>query len=140
MGQPVRGGPSMLAFLNFLPWFTHHIGFDAFVTPNTKMFRSIQVKNAAIQEATVQEILAQRSKDPKDKSYGMHSVLRKMGVQLSAPDYRRSLFDVYRERFISLYGWTRSPNILLLASGPEVDGQASWVPNWHADPILTAME
>jgi hypothetical protein len=139
-GNPFVVVLACLPFLIFSLGFTRHIGFDAFVNPNTKMSRSIQVKNTAIQEATVQEILARRSKDPKDKSYGMHSVLRKMGVQLSAPDYRRSLFDVYRELFISLYGWTRSPSILLLASGPEVDGQASWVPNWHADPILTAME
>ncbi|TVY32068.1 Heterokaryon incompatibility protein 6,OR allele [Lachnellula subtilissima] len=80
----------------------------------------------------VEEIRKRRCIQPKDKSFGMHSVLGRLGLPLALPDYSRGLNEVYRELFLSLLKWTASLDPLKYAQYTDNLAKPSWVPDWHS--------
>ncbi|KAI1208239.1 heterokaryon incompatibility protein-domain-containing protein [Annulohypoxylon truncatum] len=87
--------------------------------------------NNTVRAALIREIWHRAATDPRDKSYGVHSILHELGVQVGDTTLGEQCNELYRELFVALLWWTRDPNILLCASGPKLVDQPSWVPDWH---------
>jgi len=68
---------------------------------------------------------------PKDQSYAFHGVLKSLEIELTAPDYAKSVGQVYGDLFKDLLksGW--SLNLLLDAGLPGFEDSPSWTPNWN---------
>jgi hypothetical protein len=72
-----------------------------------------------------------KSSDPKDKIFALHGVLEELEVPFPAPDYRKSVEQVYRESVIATINYDRNLYCLYHApSDHRRDGLASWVPDW----------
>lgn len=72
-----------------------------------------------------------KSSDPKDKIFALHGVLEELEVPFPAPDYRKSVEQVYRESVIATINYDRNPYCLYHAPSDHCrDGLASWVPDW----------
>jgi hypothetical protein len=69
--------------------------------------------------------------DPKDKTFALSGLLQELGVDFPAPDYGKSVEDVYREATISSIEQDKSLDILFqTASDHGRPGLQSWVPDW----------
>ena len=68
---------------------------------------------------------------PKDQSYAFHGVLKSLEIELTAPDYAKSVGQIYEDLFKDLLksGW--SLNLLLDAGLPGFEDSPSWTPNWN---------
>jgi hypothetical protein len=68
---------------------------------------------------------------PKDQSYAFHGVLKSLEIELTAPDYAKSVGQIYGDLFNDLLksGW--SLNLLLDAGLPGFEDSPSWTPNWN---------
>ncbi|KAI1660891.1 hypothetical protein F4813DRAFT_386301 [Daldinia decipiens] len=88
--------------------------------------------NTTLGADLVREIWQRAATDPKDKSHGVQSVLRKLGVQVVDPTPGMHFHDLYRKPFVALLRWTNDSKILLCASGPKLADQPSWVPDWNS--------
>lgn len=72
-----------------------------------------------------------KSTEPKDKIFALHGVLQELEVPFPAPDYRKSVEQVYRESVIATINYDRNLYCLYHApSDHRRDGLASWVPDW----------
>lgn len=74
--------------------------------------------------------------DPKDKVYALLAMFETQGVQLPAPDYRKTVSQVYWEATTSICKHENSLNLLQLVSGFEsrLPDVPSWVPNFNEPP------
>lgn len=103
-------------------WTPFHIQFGKHIQTETSvhLFSIIRV----LRERTVSE--------PKDRSYAIHGVLRRLGMQLSPVDYGRSLSQVYQDLFTDLVRWEpRMVSLILDATAGAFSDSPSWVPNWN---------
>jgi hypothetical protein len=68
---------------------------------------------------------------PEDKIYGLYGVCKRLGFELPAPDYKKSLAQVYTEaaRAILLY----EPGLELLSAACESPGWEKGIPSWVPD-------
>jgi len=67
---------------------------------------------------------------PHDMIYGLYDVLTSAGIELSKPDYSRSLVDLFGELTISLIRGLRSYSVLnYLPSANRLKELPSWVPD-----------
>ncbi len=78
------------------------------------------------------EILDRKATDPRDKSHGVHAVLKKRFLQLEPPNKSTSLEAIYRDLFLTLLNKSGDLNILFCATGTSAPF-SSWVPDWNAD-------
>ena len=92
--------------------------------------RQLSVERFDLRKVIVNEIQIRRTTEARDKSFGVHLILTKLGVTLSNPDYSRSVEQIYKELFVSLLKWTNSANLLMCNSRKELGSTCSWVPNW----------
>ncbi|KAM0818362.1 putative Heterokaryon incompatibility domain-containing protein [Seiridium cardinale] len=119
-----------IALLGFLAWFHLPTYFS-----RSKVYRGRDVYTEGVLSGitiVAQELRRRRATESKDKSFGVHAVLQKLGTQLADPDDSASCGDLYRELFLRLLENTQDLNLLLYASG-SVSGQPSWVPDWDTD-------
>lgn len=82
-----------------------------------------------------------KSSDPKDKIFALYSILQELEVPLPAPDYKKSIEEIYREATIAAITYDKSLYMLYYAPSDNRRGDlASWVPDWsdagwkQADP------
>ncbi|KAK3321425.1 heterokaryon incompatibility protein-domain-containing protein [Cercophora scortea] len=70
--------------------------------------------------------------DPKDKIYGVYSLLQHFGYAYPAPDYSKDVAQIYTETVLTTMQQQRSLQILelLYSSNPTFVGLPSWVPDW----------
>ena len=78
-------------------------------------------------------IYRRESLDPRDKAYGMWSVLRQRGAtNLPLPSYNREIGEVHQTLAVQLIQTTRRLDALYLAAARGHHGYPSWVPDWSA--------
>lgn len=71
------------------------------------------------------------SGDPKDKVFALYGILQELEVPFPAPDYEKSIEEVYREAVIASINYDKNLYVLYHApSDHRRDGLASWVPDW----------
>ncbi|KAH7310858.1 heterokaryon incompatibility protein-domain-containing protein [Stachybotrys elegans] len=74
--------------------------------------------------------------DPKDKIFALHSIMQRCGVHLPAPDYTKSLSDIYYEATLTIIKTlpkVQAVKLLQLVTGhqnPELCDAPSWVPDY----------
>lgn len=74
--------------------------------------------------------------DPKDKIYALHGILTEFGVNLPAPDYRKTLEEIYTEATLTLMEHDQSLVVLHFAtSANRRKGLPSWVPDFTDQPF-----
>ena len=77
-----------------------------------------------------------KSFDPKDKIFALYAVLSEFGVKMPAPDYRKTLKDVYAESTLALIEHDQSLIVLHFVASPNRSKELpSWVPDF-VDPIF----
>ena len=75
-----------------------------------------------------------KATNPKDKIFSLYGLLSELEIPFPAPDYSKSVEDVYREAVISSIDYDKNLYILYHApSDRRRDGLASWVPDWGED-------
>ena len=75
-----------------------------------------------------------KATNPKDKIFSLYGLLSELEIPFPAPDYSKSVEDVYREAVISSIDYDKNLYILYHApSDRRRDGLASWVPDWSED-------
>jgi hypothetical protein len=69
---------------------------------------------------------------PDDKVYGLFNVCKRLGFELPAPDYRKSLATVYTEAAQAMlrYGPSLAPLLIACESASWEQGLPSWVPDF----------
>ncbi|KAJ3533980.1 hypothetical protein NM208_g7741 [Fusarium decemcellulare] len=69
---------------------------------------------------------------PEDKVFGMYGLCKRLGYELPAPDYQKSLAVVYTEAAKAILHYDQSLELLLVATETSAwaDGLPSWVPNF----------
>ena len=83
-------------------------------------------------EAVLYEICQRQASDPRDKYYGMRSVLTQLGVP-DLPAIQGTVEDVHRGLFQALYARTKSLGLLLCCGNGNAPYSCSWVPRWDSD-------
>ena len=74
--------------------------------------------------------------DPKDRIYALHGVLEIFGVKLPAPDYRKTLEEIYAEATLTLIEHDQSLVVLhVVATANRRKGLPSWVPDFTDRPF-----
>jgi hypothetical protein len=71
------------------------------------------------------------STDPKDKIFALHGVFKELEVPFPAPDYRKTVEQIFRESVIATINYDK--NLYCLYHAPSDHrraGLASWVPDW----------
>lgn len=77
-----------------------------------------------------------KASDPKDKIYALQAVLDEFGVNLPAPDYRKSVREIYSEATLKLIEHDQSLVVLhFVSSHNRGVGFPSWVPDF-TDPTF----
>ncbi|KAH6991489.1 heterokaryon incompatibility protein-domain-containing protein [Ilyonectria sp. MPI-CAGE-AT-0026] len=69
---------------------------------------------------------------PEDKVFGMYGLCKRLGYELPAPDYQKSLAVVYTEAAKAILHYDQSLEFLSVATETSAwaDGLPSWVPNF----------
>ncbi|KAF4958107.1 hypothetical protein FGADI_2665 [Fusarium gaditjirri] len=69
---------------------------------------------------------------PEDKVFGMYGICKRLGYELPAPDYQKSLAVVYTEAAKAILHYDQSLELLSVATETSAwaDGLPSWVPNF----------
>jgi hypothetical protein len=80
--------------------------------------------------------------DPRDKSYSLHGVLKKLGVDVSTADYNKPLSQNYQDLMVDLITWR--PQLIFLVSYAGLTSSIypagpSWVPDWTHLSILSRL-
>jgi hypothetical protein len=82
-------------------------------------------------DGVIKAIRERKSTNPRDRSYALYGVFRKLGIGSSAPDYTKSVGQVYQELFTSLIRWRpRLLSLMMDVNNDPLRGAPSWVPNW----------
>ena len=69
---------------------------------------------------------------PEDKIFGLYSIYTALGVPIPAPDYTKSLAQVYQEATAAIVIYYRSLHVLCYTDGNwHNPGLPSWVPDWQ---------
>ena len=119
---------SVLIFFSILKYRTGPVSL--FLVGN----RCKCTKSKSVPATSVSVYRALRSRvvsRPKDQSYAFHGVLKSLEIELTAPDYAKSVGQIYGDLFSDLLksGW--SLNLLLDAGLPGFEDSPSWTPNWN---------
>jgi hypothetical protein len=80
----------------------------------------------------IQAIRERGATDPKDRSFGVYGVLRRLSVLLSQPDYAKTRARIYQELLVDLIRWQPRMINLVLDAGiaSRFADVPSWVPDW----------
>ncbi|KAK3389653.1 heterokaryon incompatibility protein-domain-containing protein [Podospora didyma] len=90
-----------------------------------------------------------RMQRPKDRAFGLYSIMKLMGLPLAAPNYHTPLGDIYTDNAAAIITWQNSLKIFEELRGRKLPRLPSWVPDltvrampvvgmfpWHAAPYL----
>ena len=94
--------------------------YDDKIVPIVKVLRILRVRQA---------------NDPRDRSFAIHGILRRLGFVLPTPDYSKSLGQIYFQLFKTLL--KQDPyliNLIIYSSITDLDAP-SWVPDWSTIDI-----
>jgi hypothetical protein len=93
--------------------------------PRRRVTRDLIVREPMTDDgAVVQGILRRKCTDPKDKSYGTHGIMAKLGIPLNPPKISATKEALYKDLLLATLVKTRNLNLILCASG-SVQGQPS---------------
>ena len=81
----------------------------------------------------VHALINRGSRDPKDKAFGIHSILEKRrNAKLLTPDYTISQGQIFKDLTINIILGTGSLKPLVLAAIRRLPGYPTWIPDWSA--------
>lgn len=82
----------------------------------------------------------QSSTDPKDKIFAFQGILSLLNTALPAPDYSKSVAQIYREAAAASIHHDHSLMLLSSLTGEsKIAGLPSWVPDWSEEDIINEL-
>lgn len=121
----------------YMVWFSLYALFFIFNTQTNPVHRYASGWKTWPATATdsfddfVDAIITRKSLDPKDKAFGLYSVIGiKLHKSLPPPDSLASLGEIYQDLTTHIFEATGDLKPLFFAAGNGFPDQPSWVPNW----------
>ena len=91
-------------------------------------------ERVGLPEAVIQELYIRKAANPKDKFYGVYSLLQGLGFSCPPIDYSKPLAIVYRELYLTLLQFEpMNINLILLGGFAEFQHYPSWIPDWRVN-------
>jgi hypothetical protein len=98
------------------------------------LLRNLTLQNRSPKVNLVETICYRKSKDQRDKVFGVQSILQELSCyRLRSIDNAAPLERIYQQLCIQLMEVTGTLQFLLLAATNHFPGHPTWVPNWAAD-------
>ena len=136
-------GSKCVPWANFPAWWAQNAAYLQDRTPP-----SILAYNPAMKKSFLQQLYdtrVSRASDPRDKVYALAGILSPEDRFVLAPDYRKSVAEIYAEVAAKIIKHQSSLRILSATQligeqCPKFDGTSgSWVPNWSKESLLTSL-
>lgn len=80
-------------------------------------------------------ILDREATNPKDKAFGVHSIMqRSLNQRLADPNYQLATEQIYKDLCLTVMSATKSLRVLHLAVTCPLSGHPTWIPDWNKKP------
>ncbi|EAA33485.1 hypothetical protein NCU07840 [Neurospora crassa OR74A] len=125
---------TFFVFSNFIPFLIYVSLTMGYPTVGTHAQSDVDAANGLV--AIIRVLRDRKAQEAHDKSFATHGVLKRLGISLPQPDYKKPLGKVYHELYTELV--KREPSCIALLSdvkGPALQGAPSWVPSWGSEKL-----